>query len=469
MHKVLPSLALITLIMAVSPVIAGTLQDVTFAAWENDHEWEAARKTWQAAAETKKQGRGGLLPQITAQYSHVRNKDRYESLSSTLGQREYETQIATVNVVQPLFRIDTWYEYKRSKAVTSAAEADFNQARQNFLLRVTEQYMDVLRTRENLTSAQAEERALRRQLDQSSERYKVGLVPITEVNEAQAAYDLSRVGLIVGQSDFGIARDRLEALTGKRWESLNSLQEKLPMSGAEPNDPAVWVEQAQANNPQVVIARKNADAAKAMSKQSLGAQMPSVNLIGQYQHQHQLGSDMDVFGIDSSFFGDGTQSSYYGVQVSMPIFTGGTVNSQRKQAALNYQASEEQYKLIWRDTGQKTRSLHRVVEANVLRVQARRQALVSAQSALNATESGYSVGTRNIVDVVIAQRNIYSAQRDYASARYDYILDSLRLKAAAGMLSEADLTEVNSWLDSTRPVPLYEETGQLDDSSANSL
>jgi outer membrane protein len=471
MQKILAPLAL-AISLASGSAFGATLQDVAYAAWGNDHEWEVARKTWLAAEETKKQGFGGLLPQVTASYSHLRNEQRYEAFSGQPGgsplRRKFESQTGSVNVVQPLFRMDAWYEYQRTKKVTSAAEADFDSARQSFLLRVTEQYMNVLRTRENLTSAQAEERALARQLDQANERYKVGLVPITDVNEAQAAYDLSRVGLIVGESDFAIARDQLEALTGKRWESLDSLQAELPMSGPEPANPDTWVEQAQANNPQVLVARSNADIAKAVSKQGLSAQMPSVDLVGQYQHQHTLKENIDISGLSGGFgLSNGTEGNYYGVQVSMPLFSGGTINSKRKQAALNYQASEEQYKLIWRDIGQQTRSLHRVVEANVLRVQAQRQALVSAQSALKATESGYSVGTRNIVDVVVAQRNLYSAQRDYANARYTYIIDSLRLKGAAGILSEEDLAEVNGWLDSSKPVNLYKESSDGQDADTS--
>lgn len=464
----------LTLALAMSSMAhATTLQDVVMAAWGNDNEWEAARQRWLAAQETEKQGLGGLLPQVTADYTHLKNHQHVEAGNIDLGSGnlnpaysyDFETQAFTVNVVQPLFRVDSWYEYRRTQAVTSAAEADFQNARQAFLLRVTEQYMNVLRTRENLTSAEAEERAFRRQLEQTNERYKVGLVPITDVNESQAAYDLARVGLIVAQSDFQIARDQLEALTGKRWDSLDGLRAELPMAGPQPSDPATWVEQAQANNPQVVAARYQAESAKAVSRQALGTQLPSVNLIGQYQHRHTL--NVDTTNQTTNSLTPGTESNYYGVQVSMPLFAGGAVNSKRKQAALTYQAAEQQYKLVWRDTGQQTRSLHRVVEADVLRVQARRQALISAQSALKATESGYQVGTRNIVDVVVAQRNLYSAERDYAAARYDYILDSLRLKAAAGMLTEEDLGEINGWLDNSQSIDLYEVDGQRADSSDN--
>lgn len=471
MRKVFVPLALALAVSSTAQ--AATLQDVVMAAWGNDNEWEAARQSWLAAQETEKQGLGGLLPQVTANYTHVKNHRHIEGgevvvndAPLTLNQPysfDFESQTTTVNLVQPLFRVDAWYEYERSKAITSAAEAEFQNARQAFLLRVTEQYMNVLRTRENLTTAQAEERAFKRQLEQTNERYKVGLVPITDVNESQAAYDLARVGLIVGQSDFQIARDQLEALTGKRWDSLDGLREELPMAGPEPAAPDTWVEKAQANNPQVVAARFQAESAKAASRQALGAQLPSVNLVGQYQHAHTL--DINTNNQTVNSVSPANEGGYYGVQVSMPLFAGGAVNSRRKQAALNYQAAEQQYKLAWRDTGQQTRSLHRVVEADVLRVQARRQALISAQSALKATESGYQVGTRNIVDVVVAQRNLYSAERDYAAARYDYILDSLRLKAAAGMLTEEDLGEINGWLDNGQAIDLYDVDGQRADNS----
>jgi len=469
MRKVFAPLALALAVSSATQ--AATLQDVVMAAWGNDNEWEAARQNWLAAQETEKQGFGGLLPQVTADYTHLMNHQHVESGNIDLGggalnpaySYDFETQAFTINMVQPLFRVDAWYEYQRTRAITSAAEAQFQNARQAFLLRVTEQYMNVLRTRENLTTAQAEERAFKRQLEQTNERYKVGLVPITDVNESQAAYDLARVGLIVGQSDFQIARDQLEALTGKRWDSLDGLREELPMAGPEPAAPDTWVQQAQANNPQVVAARYQAESAKSVSRQALGAQLPSVNLIGQYQHRHTL--DVQTSNTTANSLTPGVESNYYGVQVSMPLFTGGSVNSRRKQAALSYQAAEQQYKLVWRDTGQQTRSLHRVVEADVLRVQARRQALISAQSALKATESGYQVGTRNIVDVVVAQRNLYSAERDYAAARYDYILDTLRLKASAGMLTEEDLGEINGWLDNSQAIDLYDVDGQRADSS----
>lgn len=469
--------SLLCLLTVSGPVAATTLQDVLNAAWEADNEWQAARYSREAADYVEDQGRGGLLPQITAQYSHIRNETEYEPSSNATATNpnfpdiEFESQNTSIGLVQPLFRVDSWYEWQRTRAITSAAEAYFQAERQNFLLRVAEQYMLVLRTREELTSAEAEERAIGRQLEQTRERYNVGLVPITDVHEAQAAYDLARVGLIVAQANFHIARDELEALTGRTWESLAGLQSELPLAGPQPEDPEEWVARARERNPLVLAALYESRSAQALSKQALGLQLPQVNLVGGWEHSHNLNEDIGAVGggggggtgaVIASRFRD-TKSKYVGVQVNVPLFAGGALNARRKQAALEGQAAQERYRQAHRDVGQQALSLHRLVLADVARVKARHQALVSAESALRATEAGYQVGTRNVVDVLNAQRTLYAAQRDWFAARYDYILDSLRLKATAGTLSERDLEEVDNWLSRDNMIALY--PGQNDDTS----
>lgn len=430
---------------------AANLEDIRNAAWEADNEWAAARRNWQADQETLTQGRAGLLPSVNASYSDFEVEQDPENAPTT---QEYDTSTLAVQATQPLFRPGAWFGYQQAKAATSAAEAQFQQARQDFLLRVSEQYLGVLRTWDNLVTARAEEKAIARQLEQTRERFDVGLVPRTDVEEARAAYDLSRVNLIVAESDFHIARDRLEALTGKRWEQLAVLREELPLAGPDPADPAKWVKLAQESNPGVVAADFSAKSARYQARQGLSAQLPTVDLVGQW-------SDTE----DAFFDGQNqpvafqTETTRVGIEVKLPLFQGGALNSQRKQAAFRHEAAKERYQLTHRDVGQQARSQYRVVEADVLRVKARRQAIRSARSALEATRSGYEVGTRNVVDVLNAQRTLYAAQRDYDTARYDYIQDSLRLKALAGVLEEKDLAQVNGWLSETRMVDLY-QSGQ---------
>ncbi|MGB1221965.1 MAG: TolC family protein, partial [Alcanivoracaceae bacterium] len=173
-----------------------------------------------------------------------------------------------------------------------------------------------------------------------------------------------------------------------------------------------------------------------------------VDLVGQYQHQHYLDEDFyDPFNTGRG--GQNVRGNSIGVEVNIPLFAGGALNSQRLQSSYQYQATEEQYRLTHRNISQNARSLTQVVAANAQRVGARRQALVSAKSVLQATQSGYEVGTRNAVDLLNAQQRLFQAQSDYANARYDYILDSLRLKALAGMLTEQDILEINGWLSAS--------------------
>jgi outer membrane protein len=452
------SVVLAALALGISQTVpASDLEDIRNAAWQADSEWAVARRTWEAEQENVTQGRAALLPSVDASYSDIETERELEGEPT---EQEFDTKILSVQAVQPLFRPGAWYRYKQSKAATSQAEAEFKRARQDFLLRVSEQYLGVLRTWDNLVAARAEEKAIGRQLEQTRERFDVGLVPVTDVEEAQAAYDLSQANLIVAESNFFVARDRIEALTNQRWDELATLREDLPLAGPEPADPEQWVELARGSNPDVTASRHAATASRYQARQQLSQQLPSVDLVGSWSESEQpfsLGEQL------SSEFE--TTETRVGIEVSMPLFRGGALNSQRKQAALRHEAAEEQYQRVYRDAGQQARSLFRTVSADALRVKARKQAIRSARSALEATRSGYEVGTRNVVDVLSAQRNLFNAQRDYANARYDYILNGLRLKATAGVLQEEDLAQVNAWLSEDNQVSLYDQSSALTDDS----
>ena len=429
---------------------AADLEQIRNAAWDADSEWTAARRTWKAEQETLTQGRSGLLPSVTASYSDTESEYDPAEIDGTA---DFENKTLAVQARQPLFRPEAWYGYQQAQAATSRAEAQFRQARQDFYLRVAEQYLGVLRAWDNLVSARSEEKAIARQLEQTRERYDVGLVPKTDVEEAKAAHDLSRAQLISTESEFFIARDRLEALTGKRWEELALLSDNLPLSGPEPADPKQWMERARANNPQVTASQFSAEAARYTARQQLSRQLPTVDLVGSWEDSDR--TQAFTQGNTIGTFPSEAETTTYGIEVSMPLFQGGALNSRRKQAALRHEAAQAQYQRAHRDAGQQARSLYRRVEADALRVKARRQAITSAESALEATKSGYEVGTRNVVDVLNAQRNLYGARRDYANARYDYILNSLRLQATAGVLQEQSLAQVNQWLSADESVKLY--------------
>lgn len=426
-----------------SATYAETLADALEAAWQADPEWSAALRTWEAGQENKKQGLAALLPNVSAKYNWMDNELHPQGMSSV----DFKTESVSATLAQPLFRPEAWYAYQQGKAATSAADAEFLQARQAFLQRVASTYFDVLRAWENLTSAQAEERAIAEQLEQTQERYEVGLVAQTEVHEAEAAYDLTKVNVITLQAEFDIARDKLEALTGRSWKQMATLLEDLPLETPEPSEPNKWIELAQAQNPSIVAALQQTEVLRHASRQQTSRMLPTVDLVAQHQRTLQQPSfNPQPKGYVNS----------YGVEVNLPLFQGGGLNSKRKQSALEHEASVESYQQAWRDVGQQTLASFRSVMANASNVKARKQAIRSAESALEATQAGYDVGSRNIIEVLNAQRNLFAAQRDYANARYDYILSSLTLKSLAGVLSEDDLMQVNGWLSTIDQVDLDE-------------
>jgi outer membrane protein len=455
-----PATPLVLLLTSLaSAVQAADLTEVANAAWSYDGTWRAARMNWNADQELMVQGRAALFPNVSASYGRYDNDIELEDLGID---QSYDSEASSFTLTQPLFRVDAWYGYKEAQSSTDIAQANFEQSRQDFVLRVAQGYFGVLRAWDTWVSAKAEEKAIGRQLEQTQERFDVGLVPATDVEEAQATYDLTQVNLIVARQQYDIARDQLETLTGQQWQTLAELRDELPMEGPQPTDMNDWIEKAKVQNPQVQAALYNTELTENTAKRQLGTMMPQVQLVAQYQHSHESGHQ--TRGAGTGGFGGGTgsaggsgdiQNRQIGVEVSMPLFQGGGLNSRRKEAYLRADAADFQYDQAVRDIVQQARSAYRTVEADALRIKARKQAIRSTRSALDATQSGYEVGTRNVVDVLNAQRALFAAERDYANARYDYIINSLTLKSTTGDLQQGDLAAVNNWLAPDQTLDLY--------------
>ena len=449
-----PATPLVLLLTSLaSAVQAADLTEVANAAWSYDGTWRAARMNWNADQELMVQGRAALFPNVSASYGRYDNDREIEDINVD---QNYGSEVSTFTLTQPLFRVDAWYGYKEAQSSTDIAQANFEQARQDFVLRVAQGYFGVLRAWDTWVSAKAEEKAIGRQLEQTQERFDVGLVPATDVEEAQATYDLTQVNLIVARQQYDIARDQLETLTDQQWQTLLELRDELPMEGPQPTDMNDWIEKAKVQNPQVQAALYNTELTENTAKRQLGAQLPQVQLVAQYQHSHlSPDEDPNASGINSNSSLFDTQNRQIGVEVSMPLFQGGGLNSRRKEAYLRADAADFQYDQAVRDIVQQARSAYRTVEADALRIKARQQAIRSTRSALDATQSGYEVGTRNVVDVLNAQRALFAAERDYANARYDYIINSLTLKSTTGDLQQGDLAAVNNWLAPDQTLDLY--------------
>ena len=421
-----------------------SLLDIYNEALENDPTYKAAEYSYLADKELKVQGRAALLPSITL--SGSTNWNEYYQNKEL--QQQYNSFSSSARVTQPLFRLDTWFQYRQSKSLTDAAEADFAFEQQNLLVRTAELYFGVLRAIDNLNAAISEEKAIKKQLDQAKQRFEVGLSAITGVQEAQLAFDLSKASRIRTEGSLYSARESLNALIGREIFSLNELGDSLLIDLPTPSSKQKWVELALENNYQLKAAYLRKKAAKSSARSVASNHLPKIDIVGSQSESETNQFNYEGFNID----GQGipvpsvTGRRNYSIQLSMPLFQGGAVNSRRKQAYSQYERANENTLFTERRIIQEVRSQFSNVLTLVANVNAQKQAVISATSALEATQVGYRVGTRNVVDLLQAEKNLYSAEKNLANAKYDYILANLRLGLASGTITPADIVKINNLL-----------------------
>jgi outer membrane protein len=394
-----------------------SLLDIYNEALENDPTYKAAEYSYLADKELKVQGRAALLPSITL--SGSTNWNEYYQNKEL--QQQYNSFSTSARVTQPLFRLDTWFQYRQSKSLTDAAEADFAFEQQNLLVRTAELYFGVLRAIDNLNAAISEEKAIKKQLDQAKQRFEVGLSAITGVQEAQLAFDLSKASRIRTEGSLYSARESLNALIGREIFSLNELGDGLLIDLPTPSSKETWVELALENNYQLKAAYLRKKAAKSSARSVASNHLPKIDIVGSQSESETNQFNYEGFNID----GQGipvpsvTGRRNYAIQLSMPLFQGGAVNSRRKQAYSQYERANENTLFTERRIIQEVRSQFSNVLTLVANVNAQKQAVISATSALEATQVGYRVGTRNVVDLLQAEKNLYSAEKNLANAKYD--------------------------------------------------
>jgi outer membrane protein len=421
-----------------------SLLDIYNEALENDPTYKAAEYSYLADKELKVQGRAALLPSITL--SGSTNWNEYYQNKEL--QQQYNSFSTSARVTQPLFRLDTWFQYRQSKSLTDAAEADFAFEQQNLLVRTAELYFGVLRAIDNLNAAISEEKAIKKQLDQAKQRFEVGLSAITGVQEAQLAFDLSKASRIRTEGSLYSARESLNALIGREIFSLNELGDGLLIDLPTPSSKETWVKLALENNYQLKAAYLRKKAAKSSARSVASNHLPKIDIVGSQSESETNQFNYEGFNID----GQGipvpsvTGRRNYAIQLSMPLFQGGAVNSRRKQAYSQYERANENTLFTERRIIQEVRSQFSNVLTLVANVNAQKQAVISATSALEATQVGYRVGTRNVVDLLQAEKNLYSAEKNLANAKYDYILANLRLGLASGTITPADIVKINNLL-----------------------
>jgi outer membrane protein len=427
-NKFISLIALIALTSASAK--AETLADIYQSAVENDPIAGAASATYKANKETLKQGRAVLLPQLTASSRKVEpsSDDNIEPVKTTYA----------ASLSQSLFNVPAWFQFQSAKKMDQVAEAQFATQQQSLIIRVSESYFNVLRAFDNKQTRKAEELAIQRQLEQVTERFEVGLLPITDVHEIQAIFDDASVNSLEANGALDIAFDQLQVLSGKNHSQLAGLKDDFVAKAPNPIASESWVAFALANNFELKASLLAQQAANQTAKAAKAQHLPKITVSADYSKR-----DVEATTAAEALV---TEQTAINLNLTMPIFSGGLISSQARQSSYQAQAAEQNYIAAKRNAMQAVRSNHQLAITNAARVKARKQAITSAESALKATQAGYDVGTRNIVDVLVAQRTLFQAKRNFSNARYDYILSMMRLKQVAGQLSPEDIFELSNWL-----------------------
>jgi outer membrane protein len=432
---VLISAVAATLILITAPAIGSTgLLEAYQDAAESDPIIRAAAAERQASLEAKPQARALLLPDLRA--SGIRERNFAVDSDPGPSDSNFSTYDLNINVVQPLYDRAANVQVRQAESIVDQAEADFVAAQQDLILRVAQAFFDVLEQRDDLTFRTADLEAIGRQLEQAKRRFEVGLITITDVQEAQARFDLATADEIIARNDLEDSRERLRSITGQYYAELEELSDRMPLRPPDPPDPEAWVKLSLETNPNVLSAAFAVETARENIQLQRSGHYPTIDLTAGF-------GDSDTGRLERS-------GGRVGVQFNFPLYQGGAVNSRTREAAYGYEAAKERLEGEQRASFRDARNGYRGVVAAIASVRAFDRARVSNQTGLEATEAGFEVGTRTIVEVLNSQSDLFRARRDYSVARYAYILSFLALKRAAGLISVDDFRLIESWLD---PVP----------------
>lgn len=422
---------------------AADLIDTYQLALQQDPVIEAARAAFQSIQEAQPQARSALLPQIELSASRIETESEvdspgaggiaiFQSRSLSLATDGY-----TLNLIQAIYHRDFFVALDQADVSIAQAAAELRAAEQALILRVAGAYFNVLAAQDNLEFARSEKEAIARLLEQAQRRFEVGMVAITDVREAQAQYDLALAQEIGARNRLNNRREQLQEIISQTPERLRPMAERIALVKPDPADVSAWVDTALEQNLELIAARYATQVFDLEIDRRHAQHYPTLDFIASYSETDDPYGDLE----DRS-----TTDQAIGIQLNLPIYSGGFVSSRTDEARFDYQRALAVQERERRETISETRASYLDVLADISRVRALEQALISTQAAFEATEAGFEVGTRTSVDVLLALRDTFISQRNYAAARYQYLLDTLRLKRAAGILSVEDLRGVNAWL-----------------------
>jgi len=432
---------LLALLWSPALFAASDLLQVYQEALTQDPTLQSAKAAQVAGQEALPQGRALLLPSVNlsanSQYNDIDTQFRGGSVFSS-ARRKYNSNGYSVELVQPLFRAQNFAQYAQAKFSVEQSDALYAALQQDLIVRVSQAYFDVLLAQYNVTLAQAQKEAIGEQLAQAKRNFEVGTATITDSHEAQARYDLAVSQEIAAQNDLEIRQNALLQIIGRQPGELVTVRGDVPLVAPEPSSMEAWVEKALQNNGEVKIARAAFEIATEEVNKARGGHLPTLDLVAIYGDSATGGGTAG---------GSDVTSRVVGLQLSLPLFQGGATSSAVRQAVANQEKARQDLEVTQRRIAQTARQAYLGVTSGIAQVKALQQAVISNQSAFDSTKLGLEVGVRTSVDLLNARQLLFGARRDLAQALYNYILSRLRLSAAGGVLSLADVQQVNAWLN----------------------
>lgn len=432
------------LLLSVTPVMAEpvvTLLDVYQEAVAHDPTLASATSQNRAAQEVIEQAKASYRPNVNfsagASGSRTNVKFIGASVFRSAGRASFEGYNYQFEARQPIYRKDSLVQIDQSKVQVSQADKQLHLTQQSLMLRTTQAYFDVLIAQDRIALIQAQKAAILSQLDQAKATFEVGTATITDVNEAQARYDLVISQEIAAENEFEIAKRALQAITGKMPEKLATVKSDIQVTQLS-QGMKDWQDVALQSNLNIQIQQDAIKLAEQEIERANAGHMPTLDAVASFTNTYSNGSP--------NGFGSDLENTTVGLELQIPLYQGGAVTSRVRQAAYNKQKAQDDMELARRNTDLETQRAYLNLSSSIAQVKALEQALLSSQSQLDSTKLGYEVGVRTSVDVLNAQQQLFSAKRDLLQARYNYLVNIIRLKSASGVVSESDLIDINQQL-----------------------
>ena len=423
------------------PAPSADLVSIYREAQKADAVYAGARASYLAGQERLPQGLAGILPAVTlSANTQYNDRDLQFRGAAPASSARFNSSGLNINATQPLFRLQNWITYEQAKNQVSQAEAIFLQTAQELIVRVAQAYFDVLLAQDNIALAAAQKAAFSEQLAQAKRNFEVGTATITDAHDAQARHDLAVSLEIAAQNDLEIRKQALRQITGRLPPELAKLSGRFTPVLPNPNSMDNWVEQAMASSLQVKAAQAALDIAAQDVSKSRSGHLPTLDAVASYADASSGSGIQGGAGFDST-------TKYIGLQLALPLYLGGLTTSQIREALARQDKAAQDLENTKRTVALSTRSAFLGVTNGVAQIKALEAALISSRSSLDSTKLGQEVGVRTQVDVLNATQQLISTRRDHAQAIYAYAVNVLKLKAAAGTITEDDLGYVNAWLE----------------------